>query len=102
MKLRFPAVLLLALCMGACARPWMRDESGRIEDSMRFEVYSAATPGSQGIVLGPEAPPLALVAEQAPEIYGIPSVGYGYGRGRFHGRPSGGAGPGSRGPTILR
>lgn len=52
-------VAAAACALSACARPWMHDESGRIDDGMRLELFSEATPGAEGIALGAEAPPLA-------------------------------------------
>lgn len=48
-----------ACALSACARPWMHDESGRIDDGMRLELFNETTPGADGIALGAEAPPLA-------------------------------------------
>ncbi|HEX4621879.1 MAG TPA: hypothetical protein VH208_09970 [Myxococcaceae bacterium] len=93
-------VLLLLLC--GCSRPWMRDESVRIEDSMRYEAYSAATPGADGIVLGADAPPLAAVAvAPQPSRFVVPGLGYlpPYGR---HSHPGFGRVSVPKGPTILR
>jgi hypothetical protein len=88
--------------VSACSRPWMRDESSRIEDSMRYEAYSAATPGAEGIVLGADAPPLAEVAV-APgrSVYAMPGLGYLPVRGG-HRLPPIGKVSTPRGPTLLR
>jgi hypothetical protein len=95
-------VLVLVLLFCGCSRPWMRDESGRIEDSMRYEAYSAATPGAEGIVLGADAPALAEVAvAPPPSRYAVPGLGYLPPFGRH---PHAGFGRVSvpKGPTILR
>jgi hypothetical protein len=96
------AAVLFLLTMSACSRPWMRDESARIEDSMRYEAYSAATPGAEGILLGADAPPLAEVAE-APgrSVYALPGLGYLPVRGAHRLSPVGRVST-PKGPTILR
>ncbi len=56
-------VLLTALLAAGCAtaRAVVDDDLARIDDGMRFEPYSDATPGADGIALGPDAPPLSEV-----------------------------------------
>jgi hypothetical protein len=92
---------LAGIACGACAHGHDED-SARIEDAMRYELYSTATPGAEGIRLGADAPPLAEVAEASqPSRYGVPGLGYLTPLGRHHLPPVGRVTT-PKGPTILR
>ncbi len=86
--------LLLCLLASACVHTGrvVHDENtDRIDAEMKREVYSENIPGAQGIVLGPDAPPLAAVSVNEESIfgnnYGRSGAGYGngYGYGPFIG-----------------
>ena len=72
--------LFAAACLAAaCSRPWMYDESGRIDEAMRVK------PGEQlaaGVTLGKDAPALARPFPAANSRRGY-GRGGGYGRGRY-------------------
>lgn len=82
--IRFACVALLACGCATTARKIVHDENtDRIDVEMKREVFTEATPGAQGIVLGPEAPPLAVVsyADVQDYSYGRHMSGYGGGYG---------------------
>lgn len=55
----FTALLAAAVLASGCATVGHDENLLRIEDAMRPERFSAATPGAEGIWLGGDAPPLA-------------------------------------------
>lgn len=78
------AGLLLAV---GCApgRAWMRDESWRIDEGMKPEVFTSQTPGGEGISMGDDAPPLAPPFSPRDSIHKVYPEAYGSGRHRGHG-----------------
>ncbi len=60
------ALSLLAACTAGRSSLAFDDSSERIERSMAFELFSAATPGAQGIALASDATPLASPGASSP------------------------------------
>ena len=86
--IRFACVALLACgCATTATKIVHDDNTDRIDREMVHEVFTEATPGAQGIILGPDAPPLAVLSYVEPVYngYGRHYSGYGgYGYGPWY------------------
>ena len=110
-----PLPLLGLFCLsGGCvvtpAHVVFDDDSDRIDVEMVRDSYSENTPGARGIVLGPEAPPLAAGAflgpvrpgaMVGPGYWGL-GGGYGFGDPRSMFGPPRRLGPVHYGPAPRR
>lgn len=67
------ARVLIVVFLAGCATVGHDENLDRIEEAMRPEQYSDATPGAQGIWLGDDAPPLA---PEPPAVWGRSSGGW--------------------------
>jgi hypothetical protein len=111
-RLAVACVGLLAGCATMSPKIVHDDNTDLIDREMRHEVFTEATPGAQGIVLGPDAPPLAAITYADNTNYvrnNRYNSGYGgYGYGGFIGGARTGVGgtvsypnlPGTNGQTF--